>query len=588
MSDKTHEHDQETEAQATATAEGEHVHGPDCDHEHEHEGDEGRIKPITIELDDLTAEGKAEAEKQLRRSIPDRPYTLARQESRPGAVVALTFEVSAETFKIEQTALLADLRKEIVLPGFRKGKAPVNLLLKRLGDEASRDTIGALATNVLRQEQARRNWSMLTKPRVKDYDVPEGAGAVKIEIEVETTPTVELKTYKGLEVEVEKHEVDDAAVEARLEEMRRRSAVQEKANDKHEIAEGDTVTVDVEVLNADGERLQHLCRQDQTLHDWRRELPEAVAGRMAGKKAGDTVTARVANKTTNRRGEEVIHEDDTRVTIKEIRVTKLPELDDDFAKDLGDYADLNALRAKVRKDLEEAEEERRRNEGIGKLFREIVEQNPIDVPKSLVAQQQYEMIMQDSYQMQRYGLRLDQVIHDMGAYLRDQQSGADQTVRLQMAVAELTKIEKLEVTEADVDAEIKRMAEESGRKPLAVRAHLEARNQLDQLRQSLSRRKVGDFLMANNKIKLVAPKPPETPEPEEQPKPAKKSEAAKGATAEKPKAEEKDAGKPKAKTAGKPKSEAKPKSAAKPTTAAKAEARPKPAAKAKDKPKKSR
>jgi outer membrane biosynthesis protein TonB len=148
----------------------------------------------------------------------------------------------------------------------------------------------------------------------------------------------------------------------------------------------------------------------------------------------------------------------------------------------------------------------------------------------------------------------------MEGYLRNQRSGADQTVRLQLLVAELTKLEILEVTEADVDAEINRMAEESGRKPLAVRAHLEARNQLDQLRQSLSRNKVGDFLKANNTIKLVAPKPAE--EPREEPAEKEDEKAAKEpkpkAESDKPKAEAKAA--PKAKADEK---ESKPKAAAK-------------------------
>jgi trigger factor len=487
------------------------------DHEHEHDHDHPeaeKAKPITIELEDLTDEGKAKLEKELRRSIPDRPFVIVEQVAKPGAEIELKVELSGDAFREEQQVLLGDLSKEVVLPGFRKGKAPVGLILRRMGEEAARNTIASLATNVLRQEQAKQKWSLLAKPYVLEFAVPsKDDDKVKLSIELELAPKVELQQYKGFAVEVERRDVTDAMVEARLEELRRQSAVQDVADADHGLADEDVVTVDVEATSETGERLEHLCQQGRPLYAWRRNLPNEVVEGMAGKKTGETAEAVVVNKTTNRRGEEIVHNDHYKVTIKEIRCAKMPALDDAFAKDLGDHENLDALRVKIRQDLAKAEEERRRSEGLAKIYRAMIEKNPIDVPRSLVARQEYLQIANDSQQMQRYGLRLEQVVQDTEKYLRDQRAEADETVRLQLLMAELVKTEHVQASDADMEAEIARLAEETGRKPLAIRARLEAQNQLDDFRQNLAKRKIGDFLLANNTVNVVEPKADNVVEP---------------------------------------------------------------------------
>ena len=517
MSDETKDQD----AKSTAATADQSAEASEQAAQQAQEPDNGP-KPITIELDDLTAEAKAEAEKQLRRSIPDYPYTIQSQENKPGVIVELRVEVPADAYRQEQQVLLNDLRKEIVLPGFRKGKAPVALILKRLGEEAARDTVASIATNVLRQEHAKQQWSMLSKPRVREYTVPAGDDPLVLLIEIEQTPTVELKEYTGFEVEVERRDVTDAMIGERIEQLRQQNAVLEPVAEDHGVAEGDSLVVDVDVTSDSGERLEHLCRSDWNVRDWKHGLPQEIADQIEGKKVGDAVSARVRSKTTNRRGEEIFHEDNYTVTIRQIKALRLPEVDDEFARDLGEYESLDDLRTKLRKQLEEAEESRRKNEALGSIMQNILEKNPFDVPKSLVAREQYELIMQDSYQMQRYGLRLDQVVSDVDKYLSDQQASAEQRVRTQLVLAELRKAEKLEVTDEDVEREIARIAEETGRKPLAVRARLEAQNGLDEFRMSIANRKVADFLLEKNAIKLVEPKPEaEAAEAESEEKPAK-------------------------------------------------------------------
>lgn len=470
---------------------------------------EPRKEPIRIELEDLTEEGRKKIEESLKRPVADIPATVLSQDKHPGSLVHLTFQVARADYDAEQGRLLKDLQKEAVLPGYRRGKVPVKLLQIRLGEDAVRDTIRSLATNAMRQEVAKQQLKLTVRPQVNEYNVPEGAEAVTFEVEAEVEPTVEAKEYKGVTVEVEMQPVAEEAVNQRLEAMRNQNAVYDAAPADAVVQDQDVLTVDAEVYGAQGQKLENMSRENWHLYAFREQLPPAVADLIIGKKVGEPVEAKVENKTTNRRGEEVTHLDDWKVTVKEIKRSRLPELDDEFAKDLGDYATLEDLKNKIRGELQEAEETRQRNEALGKIYQKLSELNPIDVPHSLLNAQTYQLIRQDQEQLQRYGMRLEHVIHDANQYLNDQRNSAGQMVLIGLLLDEIAKKENLSVTDEDVDKEIEKMAEKQGRKPLAVRARLEAQRQLDQFREQVGRQKINDFLLANSTVNKVPAKPKE-------------------------------------------------------------------------------
>ncbi|MCL5269510.1 MAG: trigger factor, partial [bacterium] len=463
-----------------------------------------------IELDDLTPEGKKAAEDRLHRSIEDLPYTLLVQEARAGSVIALNVEVARVVYDAEQSRMLEDLRKEVVLPGYRKGKAPLKLLQIRLGEEAKRDTVRSIATNALRQENVKQSFKFVTRPQVIDFTLPDDGGPLRLEAELEIEPTVEVKHYKGFTVEVESRPVTDEMVNARIENLRRQNAILETADEGAMVNPGDTIVATIEVTNEQGERLEHLCHEKQTIHAFARELPGPVADQIIGRKAGERVVATVENKTTNRRGEEVVHKDLYTVAIDEIKIQKLPALDDEFAKDLGEYETLEALRDGIRNEMVKEQEERERSQALDRIYAQLIKSNPVEAPRSMLARQQYDLIMEDSYQLARMGLKLENVVQDTSEYLRSQQVSAGEQVKLRLLLDAIATQEKLEVTDEDVDKEIEAVAERSGRKPLAVRARLEAQNQLDACRRNLAARKQGDFLLAQSTVVKVAPKPPET------------------------------------------------------------------------------
>src|SRR5690606_27354240 len=160
------------------------------------------------------------------------------------------------------------------------------------------------------------------------------AAPVNFEIQIELEPQVELKGYTGIEVEVETHEVTDEQVDARIENMRLEASVLEDAGEDATLGPEDVAVLDVEVTGARGDRIPHLSHEGRTFYQWKRELPEPIADQLEGKRVGESVEAKIEEKTSNRRGEEVTFHDHWKVTVREIKRTRLPELDDEFAKDV--------------------------------------------------------------------------------------------------------------------------------------------------------------------------------------------------------------------------------------------------------------
>lgn len=460
-------------------------------------------KPIPIPKDELTEESKKKVEEDTGKPVEYVPYTLAGEDKQPHSILRLKFEVAPADFQKEIDKFYENLRKDVVLPGYRKGKAPVRLIRIRMGEEADRDAMASTAMNALLQEAIKRPLKLVSDPQIVSWKIEEGK-PLQFEIETELEPTVELKEYKGLTVTVETREITDADVEHEIEHMRQDHAKQVSAPEGTKLAEEHSVAVDLKVEGEGGRELPHLARENWLIADINRNLPGDVASALLGHTAGETVRVPLKGTRKNRRGDEIEFTDTYVVTIREIKATELPALDDEFAKDLGEHDTIQALRDAIKKDLQEAEENRRRNASIGKIIAAIIEKNPVEAPRTRISDLEVESVMRDSYQLSRMGLRLQDVVTDAPTYFATQHSSAEFRVKQALLLPELAKLENLEVSDEDVEKEINEMAEKSGRKPLAVRARLEAEKKLDALRDELRGRKVQDFLLANNTVEKVA------------------------------------------------------------------------------------
>ncbi|MFP4580415.1 MAG: trigger factor [Candidatus Sumerlaeia bacterium] len=434
------------------------------------------------------------------------PYTLKDTSEEEGSVKRFTVEVEREIFDAKLNEVFQDLRKTVAIDGFRTGKAPVGLLRKRFGKEAEKDALNEMAQKVAEGLVKESGIEAVGDPILHDSTVEAGQ-PVTLVIDYEYRPEIDVQDYEGGEYEVAVQKVSEDLVDQQLQQIRDSNTTFEEPEDKDKAFEkGDAVTVDMVVTDAEGNRMESLCRDDAFLRDPFEQLMPEVAEALVGAKAGDTVTQEVSRTVKNREGEEVTHTDTYLMDIKDIKVKVVPELDDEFAKDVGEFETLEDLKNRIRDDLKNQAEQDKRQKAVDKIFDHLIEKNQFEAPRSIVAGQQYQSVMRDQQYLQQMGVSFEALGMNQETYLENAKKNAEHFVKINLLVNALGKKAELEVTDEDVDKEIERRAEEEGRKPLAIRARLESEKQLDNLKRELFINKVEDFLIEKNNIKEVEPK----------------------------------------------------------------------------------
>lgn len=445
--------------------------------------------------DDAQVEEKDEEDKPI-------PYELVASETKEGSILHVQFKVAYDEYASKTKDIFEDLAKETQIPGFRRGKAPLPLLRSRFRKEVADDALVAIRHNVLAQYVEGKSIDVLSQPEFEEMpEIQEGEPLV-FSVDMEVRPTLEKIEYGDLEVEVETREVTDKMVEDELEQLRQSHVDYIAKSEGAVIEEKDMLILDMEVKDDRDRAIEHMTRPDFRIANVKEHLPAPVAEALLGKKVGDVVEVSVENPRHNRAGAVVSEKDHYKAAIKEIQGSKVPELDDEFAKDLGEYADLAALRAEIRKRLTEMEENRQRSESVEKICDKLMEKNPMDAPRSVVASSAQRLLQEQYYQMAISGVNMMSWTDEQrAAMVVEQNARAMGSTRRALLLEEIGRLEKVEVTDEDLDAEIERMAQEQGRRALAIRAQLEAQKRLEAVREGLTTRKVADFLIGKATIK---------------------------------------------------------------------------------------
>lgn len=443
------------------------------------------------------------------------PHTVKEEARRPGSLLVLSIEVPGEVITQRLEAVLDDFKKEAVIPGFRRGKAPLDLVRRRLSKAARGEAVSRIVPALIEQIITERKIAAVADPKIENLKNEEGQ-PISFDLLLEVRPEIDLPDLTSLEVTVDQRPVTAEMVEHQLTHIQRANAVMTAKDGP--AAEGDAVTVDVDVIDHEGNAVPRLEARGATVRtaEEGQILPAETIAAILGKRPGERVAVAV-KQTVHRHDEQGGHHDDEvtwewRVLVKEVKSVTLPDLDDEFAKDVGDFDSLDDLRAKVRADLEKSEQDRQRDAAVGGAIRQLLDRVSFDAPASLVAQQQYRTLARDHQYLQAMGMNFGDLAGEKEQYWESTLREAEQRVRAELLLAAIGDRAQIQVTGADVDAEIERIAAEAGRKPLAIRAQLEARKQIDALRDQVARRKIVDHLLAQVRVRHAAAGAPE-PEP---------------------------------------------------------------------------
>ncbi|MBI2159661.1 MAG: trigger factor, partial [Candidatus Rokubacteria bacterium] len=407
----------------------------------------------------------------------------------------LAVEAPADVVLQEWERAYGRVQKQARLPGFRKGHVPRSLVRVHFADDVRREVAEHLIPDVWRKAISEARIEPVNEPDLQQVKLEEGAPLSFVAV-VEVKPTITLGEYKGVEVRHAPRPVTSEDVDAALEGMREQQA-QFRVVDRA-AAPGDLLVIDY-TLTLEGREPSSQTGYEFVVGD-KAVLPE-IDQAVVGMRAGEERQAPFHFHDDHRREELRGKSGAAAVKVIEVKEKVLPALDDDLAKSLGEFETLAALRAEVLRQLETRRAHDDRRELQDKVVDAMIERHAFVVPDALVMRQVAHQIEHAREGLRRQGIDPERMPWDYGKMLAELRPGAEKAVRRALLLEAIAEREGLVPAEADVDAEVEKLAGASQRPAPAIRRMMEKSGDLDTLRHGLRDRMTLDVLVANAKIR---------------------------------------------------------------------------------------
>lgn len=410
-------------------------------------------------------------------------------------LIQLDVEVAADRVKLEVEKEYNAVARSARVRGFRPGKAPRKVLAHVYGDRIAAAVSQRLVDETFPKAIDEQKVQPVSAPEIERNQFSE-SGPFSYKARVEVLPTIESVSYEGLEAKRPKVEVKDEQVAEELEKLRMAQATLEAPKEERGSQHGDVVTIDF-VVEVEGKVVDDAGTNDFQVELGSGTLLPEIEAALLGKKAGENATADVAMPPTHPHKKLKGKTATFKLTLKEIKEKVLPELDDEFAKDVGEFENLDALKADIRSRLEKAQKDAAENSIAEQLVVELVKKNPIDVPQSLVEQQRRITEQEILQRARSQGGRVTGLADELRAQI---QADAEVKVRAGLLMAEIAKKEGIQVTETDIEEAIKELSEQSGKNINKVRAEYREQQRRQMLIGMILENKVLDIIQSKAKI----------------------------------------------------------------------------------------
>jgi trigger factor len=407
----------------------------------------------------------------------------------------LVVEIPTAMVDTEIERVTRDYGKAARIPGFRPGKVPSRLIRQRFREQILHDVAHALIPRAVDEALRERGVEPVDTPDIRDVLVEEGK-PLKFTASFDTVPPIDPVDYSTIHLRRPPVVVDDAAVDEALQRLRDRAARYEPVEDRP--AElGDTVVVDLSRTPEGGEPDRH---ENVSIELGAPANPPGFDQELLslgpGAENAFTVTYPADHAIAELAGTSVQYV----VAVKAIKRRVLPDLDDEFAKDVGDFETLAALRDRVRADLQRQGEAEADRQLRSELLKDLAARVPFDVPDSLVEREVERRLEEFAHRLMEQGVDPRRAPIDWGELRTSQRAAARDAVAGALVLDDVTRREELSVSEADLEREIGEYAARSGRTPAAVRARLEKDGGISRLYTGLRREKAVDFVLARATI----------------------------------------------------------------------------------------
>jgi trigger factor len=409
----------------------------------------------------------------------------------------------------ETDRVVANIQQKARLPGFRPGKAPASLIRVKFAKQVREDLLDNLLPKYFKKKMEEEQLQVVGRPSVKDVHFEEGK-PLSFKAEFEVAPEIELQEYRGLTVHYSEPQVTDEDVSQRLEEIREQKA-QFVNIEPRPVADGDFAVVSLDSLEGVD---QPIHQDEMVLHvgdkDTLPEFSEALRGMSPEEEKEFGVTypedygqERLAGKTIR-----------FRMRLKTIRTKELPDLNDEFAQDLGDYPTLNDLREAVRKAIFHEREYAAQTKAKDELIDRLIEAHEFPVPEAYVERQIEAQVEQQFHELAERGVDPSKLKVDWAKLKEAHRSKALREVKASLLVDKIAERESIHATNDEVDREVQRIAKQEREPVAATRKKLEKEGILGRIAYRIRSDKTLSFLFEH--ARKEAPEQA-TEQPAEQP-----------------------------------------------------------------------
>lgn len=406
----------------------------------------------------------------------------------------ISIEIPVEAVEKERETVLAKYARHAKVPGFRKGKVPASIVRQRFGEDINQEILESLLPRYLRQETDKQKLAPVSQPKIVDLHMHEGE-PLKFKASFEVLPEFDVPGYQELRAEKEDTTITDEEVEKALANLREQHATYENLEEDRALQNGDfaqagfTGTSDEE--GAKPVEIPEVLVEvggTNTIPEFSENLRGAKVGEEKTfdvKYADDYGDQRLAGKTVH-----------YRMNVKGIKKKTMPELDDEFAKELGgNFNTLDELKAKVREGMQAEKDHQAEHKAKDKLVEDLVTRYDFAVPDALVENQVDSRLERGMRALAAQGMKVEDMRKMDWGRLRDgQREAARREVKASLILDKIADAEKIEVADEEIERELEGIAKQSQQTVEAVRSRLTENGSLDRIRTRLRNDKALDFL----------------------------------------------------------------------------------------------
>lgn len=420
---------------------------------------------------------------------------------------SIDIEVPAEDVQSETERVVAGIQKKVRLPGFRPGKAPASMVKTRFATDIRQDVIEALVPKYFREAVEKDGLEVVGRPNVTDVHFHDGE-PLKFTAEFEVAPEVELGAYRGLTVHYAEPEVAEEDITERLDQIREQKA--EYVNeDPRPLTDGDFAVVSLESVSGTEEHIQ----QDEMMlqigdEATMKEFSEGLRGASPDEEREIVVEYPDDYDRESLAGKTVTF----KAVVKAVRRKELPELNDEFAKDLGDFQTLDELKEMIRKGIFHEREHRAQDASKHQIIDKLVETHDFPVPEAYIDRQVEMNVENQLRQIAGQGIDPRQLNLDWAKLKESQKDQATKDVMASLILDKIATVEAINPTQEEVDAQVQRIAQQKQEAVAVTRASLEKDGTLGRIAGQIRTEKTLNFLFEHATKEAPPPEEEKTEE----------------------------------------------------------------------------